>query len=105
MFIVLVAPAEAQTRADNQRLEAQAAADGHRMTAEADAEARALQTRAEIEALQAQETAAAAFSTHPALLRLRELETLRELGRNGNARIYIGFEKHADPNGQRPPSD
>jgi hypothetical protein len=27
------------------------------------------------------------------------LETLRELGRNGNARIYIGFDKHVGPNG------
>lgn len=24
-----------------------------------------------------------------------ELETLRELGENANARIYIGFDKHA----------
>ena len=28
-----------------------------------------------------------------------ELETLRELGRNGNARIYIGFEKHLGADG------
>jgi hypothetical protein len=31
---------------------------------------------------------------HPALLRLRELETLRDLSRSANARIYIGFDKH-----------
>jgi hypothetical protein len=29
-----------------------------------------------------------------------ELETLRELGRNGNARIYIGFDKHMGANGK-----
>jgi len=28
------------------------------------------------------------------LLRLRELDTLRELARVANARIYIGFDKH-----------
>jgi len=28
------------------------------------------------------------------LLRLQELETLRELARTANARIYIGFDKH-----------
>jgi hypothetical protein len=31
---------------------------------------------------------------HPALLRLREQETLRDLLRSANARIYIGFDKH-----------
>ena len=33
---------------------------------------------------------------------LRELETLRELARNANARIYIGFDKHSnkEPDGE-----
>jgi hypothetical protein len=31
------------------------------------------------------------------LLRLRELETLRELAQVANARIYIGFPKHVGP--------
>lgn len=35
------------------------------------------------------------YANHPALMRLRELETLAELARNANARIYIGFDKHA----------
>jgi hypothetical protein len=30
---------------------------------------------------------------------IMELETLRDLGRNGNARIFIGFDKHFQPNG------
>ena len=38
---------------------------------------------------------AQARAKHPALLRLLELETLRELGENANARICIGFDKHA----------
>jgi hypothetical protein len=29
-------------------------------------------------------------------LRLRELETLAEVAKNANARIFIGFDKHAD---------
>ena len=44
--------------------------------------------------MQERERNAQAYAKHPALLRMLELETLRELGRNGNARIYIGFEKH-----------
>ena len=36
-------------------------------------------------------------TNHPALLRMLELETLRQLGANANARIYIGFDKHAQP--------
>jgi len=35
----------------------------------------------------------AAYAKHPALLRMLELEALAELARNGNARIYIGFDK------------
>lgn len=42
------------------------------------------------------------LSENPALLRLEELKALRELAQNGNARIYIGFDKHtADANGDR----
>ena len=37
------------------------------------------------------------FTANPALLRLRELETLRELAQVANARIYIGFPKHVSP--------
>jgi hypothetical protein len=37
------------------------------------------------------------YTQHPALLRLRELETLGDLARSANARIYIGFDKHLKP--------
>jgi hypothetical protein len=37
-------------------------------------------------------TSAEAYTAHPALLRLSELETLRELGRTANARLYIDFD-------------
>lgn len=37
---------------------------------------------------------AQAYAKHPALLRMLELETMTDLSRNANARIYIGFDKH-----------
>ena len=52
-------------------------------------------TKAEVRALQQSQEAAAAYAANPALLRLRELETLRELARNANARIYIGIDRCA----------
>jgi regulator of protease activity HflC (stomatin/prohibitin superfamily) len=85
---------DAQARADVQRLESQAYVTAQRATAEAAAEAQRIKTDADVAALQATQSAAEAYTSNPALLRLRELETLRELARNANARIYIGFEKH-----------
>jgi regulator of protease activity HflC (stomatin/prohibitin superfamily) len=87
---------DAQVKAETQRIEAQVRADAHRAEAEAQAEAEAIRvkTEAEINALREREQAAEAYTTHPALLRLQELETLRELARTASARIYIGFDKH-----------
>lgn len=90
---------ESQARAEAQKLEAEARSAGQRMTAQSDSEVQRLETDAEIRRLQERERTAKAYSQHPALLRMLELETLRELGRNGNARIYIGFDKHMGPNG------
>jgi len=97
---------EAQVKAENQRVEAEAQATATRLQAQAAAEAQRVTTEAEVEALHQREQAAKAYKTHPALLRLQELETLRELARTANARIYIGFDKHlplestAEHNGQ-----
>ncbi len=52
-------------------------------------------TEADVRALRDRAEAAGAYSTHPALLRLRELETLGELAQTASARIYIGFDKYA----------
>jgi len=82
---------EAQVKAESHRLEAEAEAEAQRVSAQAEAEAQRVKTEAEIQALRERAQAAEAYSTHPALLRLRELETLAELARNGNARIYIRF--------------
>lgn len=90
---------ESQARAEAQKLEAEARAAAQRLAAQSDSEVQRLETDDEIRRLQERERTAKAYSQHPALLRMLELETLRELGRNGNARIYIGFDKHVGGNG------
>jgi regulator of protease activity HflC (stomatin/prohibitin superfamily) len=94
---------EAQVKAEAQRVEAETKAAAHRIAAQTEAESVRVKTEAEIKALREREQAAEAYSMHPALLRLQELETLRELSQVANARIYIGFEKHlpVEVNGRR----
>ena len=72
----------AEARAAGGRGRGRGAADP-RPTAEVDGAAAAQPRRAD------------AYAQHPALLRLQELETLADAGRNAQARIYIGFDKHA----------
>jgi len=86
---------ESQSQAEAQRLEAEARANAERLAAQGHAEVQRLQTETEIKRLQERERTAQAYANHPALLRMLELETLRELSSNANARIYIGFDKHA----------
>jgi regulator of protease activity HflC (stomatin/prohibitin superfamily) len=94
---------EARTKAEVQKIEAQANAEAQRLQAQADAEVALLNARgaadaarlgvqAEMEALHEREKMAGAYSTHPALLRLEELTTLRLLARNANARLYLDFK-------------
>jgi regulator of protease activity HflC (stomatin/prohibitin superfamily) len=90
---------ESQAKAEAQKLEAEAQAAAQQLAAQGGAEVQRLETDAEIRRLQERERTARAYSQHPALLRMLELETLRVLGQNGNARIYIGFDKHVGPNG------
>jgi regulator of protease activity HflC (stomatin/prohibitin superfamily) len=80
---------EARTKADAQRLQAQAEAEALRAQAESKAEATRLAVKAEMEALEQRSGRAEAYQRHPALLRLEELATLRELGHNANARLYL----------------
>ena len=89
---------EAQSRLETQRLEAEANASAQKLRAETEAESQRIQTEADILSLRERAQAAEAYSSHPALLRLRELDTLRELARISNARIYIGFDKHMRSN-------
>src|SRR6267142_6200266 len=90
---------ESQAKTEAQKLEAEARAAAQRLAAQGDSEVQRLETDSEIRRLQERERTARAYAQHPALLRMLELETLRELGQNGNARIYIGFDKHVGPNG------
>jgi len=90
---------DSQSKAEAQGQEAEARAHGQRLAAQADAEVQRLQTEAEIKRLQERERNAQAYAKHPALLRMLELETLTDLARNANARIYIGFEKHVEGDG------
>jgi regulator of protease activity HflC (stomatin/prohibitin superfamily) len=82
---------EARTRAEVTRLEASTHAEGLRRNAEAEAEARRIRENADAEAatLRAEveskvyaerKTAAEMLAAHPALLRLEELQALRDLG-------------------------
>lgn len=84
----------AEADAAIQKREAETRAEGLRLEAEADAEAQRLKTESEIAALKRLEETAAAYATHPALLRLRELDTMAEMAKSGNARLYLGFKKH-----------
>src|SRR5436190_2000365 len=82
---------EAQTRADAQRVQAQADAESSKMRAEAEAEGTRLAVLAEVQALEERRRLAATYQEHPALLRLEELATLKDLGQNANARLYLDF--------------
>jgi regulator of protease activity HflC (stomatin/prohibitin superfamily) len=83
----------AEAQAEISRIEAEALAQTLHLQSEAEAGARKIRTEAEIAALRDSEQSAQAYVANPALLRLRELETLKELGRSANARIYISFDK------------
>lgn len=86
---------EARARAEADQVTAASRREAVRLAAEADAAAQRIRTEAEVEALHRMAQAAAVYAEHPALLRLRELETMTALGGNAEARLYIGFDKHA----------
>jgi regulator of protease activity HflC (stomatin/prohibitin superfamily) len=85
----------ANSRAETDRIGAAARAEVVRLAAEAEAEAERIRTAADVDALRVRAGHADAYAQHPALLRLQELESLATLSRNAQARIYIGFDKHA----------
>ena len=84
---------QAKTRAEAKRRDAEAEAEAvvRRLQVEVEAEAARLKAENETLALVERQKAAEALEQHPGLLRLAELETLRELARNANARVYLGF--------------
>src|SRR5919199_765675 len=88
---------DAEAKADTNRIEAASQAERARLAAEAGAMAERIRTAAEVESVRQREAVGQVYAEHPALLRLNELEALRELARVANARIYIGFDKHVRP--------
>jgi regulator of protease activity HflC (stomatin/prohibitin superfamily) len=83
----------AGAQADISRIEAEALARTSRLQSEAEAAARKIRNEAELAALRDSEQSAKAYAAHPALLRLRELETLKELSGSANVKIYVGFDR------------
>jgi regulator of protease activity HflC (stomatin/prohibitin superfamily) len=83
----------AEAQAEISRVEAEAQAKALRLHSEAQAAARTVRSEAELADLRGAEQSAKAFAAHPALLRLRELETLKELSESANVKIYVGFDR------------
>ena len=96
---------ESQANAENLRVEAEAKALAERLAAENQADIDRIRTEAEVQALKQREATAAVYTTHPALLRLEELRALRDLAQTASARIYIGFDKHANYRAEHDTSD
>ena len=85
---------QARTKAESLLGEAEAETEARRLKEQANAEAARAKAEMELELSERRRKIGEILASQPALLRLQELETLRELARNGNARIYIGFDKH-----------
>lgn len=84
---------EAQVQAENQQAASEARAAAQRIEAETAAEVDRIKTQSEVDALRQREATADAYRQHPSLLRLFELETLRQLAASANARIYVDFDR------------
>jgi regulator of protease activity HflC (stomatin/prohibitin superfamily) len=87
---------DAQARADSRRLEAEAQAEAQRLNAQTEAVLQQIKAEADIEELHKREQSASVYGKHPELMRLIELETLRDLAKSANARIYVNFNGKDD---------
>ena len=97
---------DAKARSETARLESEARAESARLSAESEARLQEIKTKSDIDSLRKREEAAQAYATHPALLRLQELEVLRELARSAGARLYVNFGGNGwDPGDKKPLSD
>lgn len=93
---------EAEAKGETTRRQAESAAEAERTAAAAKAEALRLQAEAEAQTVALREQTAAALEKHPVLLRLRELEALRELAQSSSARIYVDFDRRARHDAAKP---
>jgi F0F1-type ATP synthase membrane subunit b/b' len=99
---------QARTHAEVERLKAESQAQIQRAEAAAETEAERLRRQMEIESdrlaaaaqapiFEQRQQIAELLDRHPAMLRLLELEALRDVAKNSNARVYLGMDR---PNGQ-----
>jgi regulator of protease activity HflC (stomatin/prohibitin superfamily) len=88
---------EAQTKLDTLLSEARTEAEISVLNARTAAEAGEIAVKSELKALDERNKSAGAYADHPALLRLEELTTLREIARNANARLYLDFQEKPEP--------
>jgi len=88
---------EAANEAEVQTLRAEADSKISRSRAEAAAEAERIAAEGESASMAAREALAKFYQQHPAMIRLKELEAMAELGRNASARLFIGFDKLPAP--------
>ena len=93
---------DAETKGETTRLLAESQAQAERLAAQSKAEAMRLQAEAEAQTIPLREQLAIAFEKHPALLRLRELDSLCELAQSSGARIYVDFDRRARQDAARP---
>jgi regulator of protease activity HflC (stomatin/prohibitin superfamily) len=87
---------DAEARAEVEKINADTQANATRVQAAAQAERRRMTAQAEFDALKQLEGVAAQMASNPALLRLRELDSIKELAKNANARIYFSHDRMTD---------
>ena len=108
---------EARTKAETAIIEAEAKAavlaegaraqaGANRVASEAEAEGIRIRAAADRDAALERVAMAETFAANPGLLRLHELDALAALGKNANARLYVGINKGleaaAEPDGALP---
>lgn len=86
-----VARMEAENQAAIKRSQAETDAESQRIRSEADAVSQRIRTEAELQAMQERAEIAKVVAENPMLLRLLEMDTMREVGRGPNARVYLNF--------------
>ena len=84
---------QARSRNEIRRREAETEIAARRLQQEAENDAARLQAESEARAYVERAKTADVLEKHPALLRLAELETLRALSQNANARLYLNFDR------------
>jgi regulator of protease activity HflC (stomatin/prohibitin superfamily) len=89
---IIEAEAKAAVLAEGARAQAEAS----RVASEAQAEGIRIRAVAERDALRERLEMADILAAQPALLRLQELDALAALGKNANARLYVGVRKGVD---------